>query len=505
MAKDLNYRIGRRTRHTEQVYSSNSGGFFKTINRKINSMSGTKFTFITMLLVGAITFLLFFAPETASRAINGVAGLTNLGESCKDVLNPVCWTESFFPKLPETDGMTNALLIGLDTREAGSGSGLMNTDTMMLASLDHKTGKVYLISFPRDLYVPYKINGKGPYYQKINAVYAAGETSKAKNGMELLKTNMEDWLDIEIHYTAEVNFSTVIDIVDALGGVTVDVEKDYTDVYPYKELPADMQKDCKRATDLPLYCVFEFDAGEHELSGEDALIYARMRQYSSDFDRARRQQQVVDAIKDKFLEGDMSLIEKAKFGWDTYKAISDKDNVKSNIDYNVLLAGMRLLDKVDHNPIQIVLDPSFGGGGYFVPDSIDEIYVVKIKGNNFDLVRKYIDNLKKNPDLYKEQANVLLANASGLTATKSLELTKEKLPFQFLNYISKPKSQESGTIIYVFDDEKTETINFLKKYYNTTKVRFSPEDWSVKQSGYGEDILVVEGPQESIPSIEDEE
>lgn len=493
MSKDLNYRIGRTSRHIEQ--SSNSHGFFGRINRSINRMSGTKFSIITIFLIGVIGFLLFFAPDAASRVINSVVP-DIVSEECKDILNPSCWTDTFFPELPEDEGMTNALLIGLDTREAGdSGSGLMNTDTMMLASFDHKSGKVYLISFPRDLYVPYRINGKGPYYQKINAVYAAGQTSKAHNGMEVLKENMEDWMNIKIHYTAEVNFSTVIDIVDALGGVKVNVEKDYTDVYPYKELPADLQKDCSRAVDLPLYCVFDFEKGEHELDGEHALIYARMRQYSSDFDRARRQQQVVDAIKDKFVEGDMSLIDKVKFAWDTYKAISDKDNVKSNIDYNTLLAGMKVIDDIDHEPVQIVLDPTFGGGGYFVPDSIDGIYVVKIKGNNFDLVNAYISNLKKNPDIYKEAANVLLANASGIQATKSLELTKEKLPFKYLNYVSRTKSEESGTIIYVFDNTKVETLNFLKDYYETSKVRFTPEDWSVKQSGYKEDILVIEGPK----------
>lgn len=494
MTQELNFRKGRDGRH-----SPKSENIFRKINRNINRMSGFNFSVLVVVFVSIIVYLLFFAPESTTKAFKDAINIHNFldtNANCNDIMDPSCWTDSFFPNLQKTNNLTNALLIGMDTRESGSGSGLMNTDTIMLASYDHKTGKVYLISFPRDLYVPYKINGKGPYNQKINAIYAAGETSKNKNGMELLKQNIEDWLGIEIHYTAKVNFNTVVDIVDSLDGVKINVETDYTDVYPYKELPADLQKECVRATDLPAYCVFKFKKGEHELDGEHALIYARMRQYSSDFDRARRQQDVVQAIKNKFLEGDLNIVQKAKFAWDTYSTITNQDNVQSNIKYNDLLAGLRLIDKADLNPIQIVLDPTFGGGGYLVPDSVNEIYVVKLVGNSFEPIRKYIDNLKDYPDLYKEKANILLSNSSGLSTGKTLSLTKMDIPFKNLNYVVRTKSKENGTIIYVFDNTKIETLNFLKEYFNTSKVRFSPEDWEIKQSGYKEDILVVEGPLE---------
>lgn len=490
MSKELNFRRGRVHKPVDH-----NGNLFQRITHSINKMSGAKFSFIVLMLVGAIVSVLFFAPISARNAINNVINIPNVidtNANCNDLLNPACWTDSFFPSLPETDGLTNALLIGLDTREGESG--LMNTDTIMLASYDHEKKKVFLYSFPRDLYVPYEINGKGPYYQKINAIYAAGETNKNLDGMTLLKENIEEWFGMEIHYTAKVNFNTVTDIVDALGGITIALEEDYTDVYPYKELSPELQKDCKRAVDLPLYCVFKFEKGEHELDGEHALIYARMRQYSSDFDRARRQQQVVSAIKSKFLEGDLNLIDKAKFAWDTYSAIMDKDNVESNLKYNDLIGAMRLVDKADLNPIQIVLDPSFGGGGYFVPDSVNGMYVVKLKGNSFDSAVDYIDNLKQYPDVYQEKANILLVNASGTQTSEVGKLSRAGIPFGTVNIVPRTKSEESGVVIYVFENTKVETLNFLKEYFNTTKVRFSPEDWSITQSGYKEDILVVEGP-----------
>lgn len=434
----------------------------------------------------------------------GAAG--PLISTCKDMLNPECWTSTFFPKLKETNNLTNALLIGVDTRDGNSG--LMNTDTIIVASYNHTTGKTLLVSFPRDLYVPYKVNGRGPYYQKVNAVYAAGELSNQKNGMEVLKSNIEGWLDIEIHYTGKVNFNTVTEVVDDLGGIDITLAKDYVDVYPYSELSPALQQTCSRATDLPQYCVFKFNAGVNHFDGEHALIYARMRQYTSDFDRARRQQEVIDAAKSKFLSGDESTLDKAKYAWKLFETVRDEDNVEASITYNDILGGLFILDKADLNPINVVLDPSFGNGKYLVATSVPmggvDAYVVKVLDPTFANIRAELELIQQNPGLYEDKAKVVISNQSGIAFTpssKALKLKEEGVYFNQLTYITQPKSLDYGIKILVFNN-KPETIKYLQSYFDTQSVIYNPVEAGFSQSGFKEDIKVIVNPDSELTSVQ---
>ncbi len=270
---------------------------FSKFNNFLNKLSFSQYLILVVLICGISIFAFDQVPFLFNSKNGNETHAEDLNnDSCNNIFDPSCWTGSFFPELKQKDHLTNALLVGLDTRN--SNSGLMNTDTILLASYDHETGKTLLISFPRDLYVPYIYNGKGPFMTKINSIYAIGENS-GEDGLKLLKSNIEEWFDIEIHYSAKVYFNTVVDLVDKMGGIDIDVEKDYVDIYPYDELSETRKQDCQIPENYPSYCLFKFEEGINHLSGEEALIYARMRQYTSDFDRARRQQQVIDAIKTK--------------------------------------------------------------------------------------------------------------------------------------------------------------------------------------------------------------
>ena len=160
----------------------------------------------------------------------------------------------------------NFLLLGSDSRGEDRG----RSDVMMLVHSDPSRETLYLISLPRDLWVP--IPGRGT--NKINAAYAFG-------GAPLAVRTVENLLGIRIDHVALTDFEGFFQLVDDLGGVTV-----------FNEIPS---------SNLG----FDFPRGDLTLTGASALAYVRQR-YNlprGDFDRAERQRLVVKSIIDKLASG----------------------------------------------------------------------------------------------------------------------------------------------------------------------------------------------------------
>lgn len=203
----------------------------------------------------------------------------------------IAWEKIFGGKLPSSEyapvkdeDRINFLLLGI--RGEGDPNGGLLTDGIVLASLKKSTGRVALVSIPRDLYL--QMPGEARY-EKINAAYAIGY-EKYDNGLDYAKKTIAYVVGQYIDYATVVNFDAFEDIIDLLGGVTVYLEK------PFIE---DKQWWCdeKGQNCRP----FTVEAGEQTLNGEKALLYARSRFSSDDFDRARRQQQIIIALKNKVL------------------------------------------------------------------------------------------------------------------------------------------------------------------------------------------------------------
>jgi LCP family protein required for cell wall assembly len=184
----------------------------------------------------------------------------------------------------QTDDRINILLLGI----GGSGhDGPYLSDTNIIMSIKPSTKEVAMISIPRDLAV--KINNYG--VRKINNANAFGELEQSGNGAEYARKVFEETFNISIPYYARVDFEAFKEIIDNVGGITVNVERSFTDLsYPG---PNDS------------YQTISFQAGEQEMNGEQALIFSRSRHGSngegSDFARARRQQLMLSAFKKKLL------------------------------------------------------------------------------------------------------------------------------------------------------------------------------------------------------------
>jgi LCP family protein required for cell wall assembly len=181
----------------------------------------------------------------------------------------------------------NFLLIGSDRRPGGS----FRTDTMVIAILRPNEGQAALISIPRDLwvYIP------GWENQRINTAYQHGESvGYPGGGAGLLKETILYNLGIRIDHTAMVEFDGFRQIIDTLGGVDIPVSCAYTD-WRLIDPSYDPQ-------DEDNWYLHTAGPGLIHMDGDLALWYARSRQKSSDFDRGRRQQEVLRALFSQALQ-----------------------------------------------------------------------------------------------------------------------------------------------------------------------------------------------------------
>ncbi|MCS6872260.1 MAG: LCP family protein [Anaerolineae bacterium] len=186
------------------------------------------------------------------------------------------------------------LLLGLDKRPYERGTAF-RTDSMILISLDPATRSIGVLSIPRDLYVEIPrdtVIGQSYGFQRINTAYYLGERVREGYGPLLAMQAVQYNLGIRIHDYIVFDFQAVIAAIDAIGGIEIDVPRDIID----REYP-----DMYTSGYDPLY----IRAGRQWMNGELALKYARSRHDSSDFDRARRQQQIIAAIRERILGHEM--------------------------------------------------------------------------------------------------------------------------------------------------------------------------------------------------------
>lgn len=194
-------------------------------------------------------------------------------------------------ELAPWDGETRLtlLLMGIDRRPGETGLAY-RTDTMMLISLDPQQDMLGILSIPRDLWVD--VPGYGAL-QRVNVPMVLGELQCAGCGPDLAIETIQYNLGMRIHGYAVVDFEVFTTLVDAIGGIDLDVPHAIYD-YDYPSMDYG-------------YEPFIIEAGIQHLDGQTALKYARTRHTDSDFERARRQQSVMMAIRDRLLQDDTLL------------------------------------------------------------------------------------------------------------------------------------------------------------------------------------------------------
>jgi LCP family protein required for cell wall assembly len=393
----------------------NSQGFNKKQNPKIGG--NTKKKWLKPLLIVVAIFLLIgavFAWKTGSIfskiSSNGNI-LGSLARSIPGVNNDL---------KGEKEGRINVLLLGMRGEEL-TGGGLL-ADTIMVASISPASNKISLFSIPRDLYV---VDPGTESRSKINAVYAYGEEKRKGGGMEDMKTVVSDIVGQPIGYALAINFKGFTDLVNAIGGVEVDLKQPFEesmqfneeracDAYVFTKPTGNWENKIYKShktnaagvsyevkTKKPTYplCTnpnvecggdFKLPAGKQTLDGEKALCYARSRKTTSDFERAKRQQVVIQKIKEKALS--MGTLT------DFTKVNAMIDSLGNNVRTDMQAWEMKRLYEVErgmNNPemVQRVLENNAEGLLYNPEQRPETGYILLPIGDNYNKIREVFGNI----------------------------------------------------------------------------------------------------------------
>lgn len=264
----------------------------------------SKLILITILTAFTLSFFLF--RDQIPKVFSLFLSSDSINKSVSSIGTP-----------KSTDGRTNILILGIDKREKNNS---MLTDTIMVVSIDTETGEAVVISIPRDLW----INEIG---SKINAVYywAHKNNDDGKSPVDAVAKVVGNIVGMPIHYYAVVNFDAFRDAIDAIGGIDIEVKNTFDDyLYPIEGK--------ENAPESERYEHLHFDAGMQHMDGATALKYSRSRHSenvleSGDFARARRQQAVLTALKDKLTSTDTVF--------DLTKLINLYNTYKNNVETNI--------------------------------------------------------------------------------------------------------------------------------------------------------------------------
>jgi len=336
------------------------------------------------------------------------------------------------PKLAtDSEGKTNVLLVGIDTRETGPVE--LSTDTMILASYNETTNRLAMISFPRDLAVSYP--GRTDLV-RINSIYASGEREKKGAGLEKLRDVIQTVSGKTIQYYAMVDLKGFIDVIDVVGGIDVYVENNLSGLYPNE-----------RGT----YTRVSFSRGWQHFDGKTALQYSRIRKgvvpasEGSDFGRAKRQQQVIQAVIDKVSKSE-TLLDAGKVMELT--SVASKNLKMSKVSLQDVQAGIGILkDKGKPTSFSYVLDLYAGGD---LRKLIYEIswnpYLLgpKAGANQWGDIRKFVSLFVLEPQLATMKKKVVIyTDGVGDHGAKASAFKKK---FYFANIAISSKNHPGETV-----------------------------------------------------------
>ena len=290
-----------------------------------------------------------------------------------------------FNKESKLDGFKedriNLLLLGM----GGIGhDGPFLTDTIIIASIEPSTGKIAMISIPRDLGV--EIPGHGWY--KINHASAFGEAKESDSGAEFATEVIEKTFDIDIHYFARVDFTAFEEIIEEVGGLTIDVDRSFTDhMYPAENYE---------------YQTIEFYKGIKTMNGKTALQFVRSRHGNngegSDFARARRQQKIIFALKEKLLSFE-TLVNPIKIN-NIRKSL--ERHITTDLSFSEMMSLIRLAKELNTGEVvTVVLDDSpqsYLQNGH----SPNGAFILESKTGNFEAINKMIKNIFIEGELQKD-------------------------------------------------------------------------------------------------------
>lgn len=383
--------------------------------KKRHWIRNTILVILVLFVVGAVAFGVYAYSLTKNQIVDKENQTGFIGQ-VQRILD-----KDVEPLQGEDEDRINILLLG---QGGANHEGGTLADTIMVASIQPSTKKVALLSIPRDLQVGFYLNGSTiPSYYKINS-------STSRGGVNLAIEKVEEVTGLDLHYYVLIDFAGFRDVIDTLGGIDVYVENGFTDrEYPDYNFG---------------YQTISFKVGVQHMEGEKALQFARSRHGNngegSDFARARRQQKILEATREKALSAS-TLFNPAKISG----LMNDLGNhVATNIEIWEMTRFAKFAQELDTaNITNAVIDTSPNGlltysDGWMIPaaglDNYTEIHA--LAASIFTPTVTPTDNVNASQlvtlqkSAIEEKAKIVVQNGSsiaGLAAETSDEITAQGL------------------------------------------------------------------------------
>jgi LCP family protein required for cell wall assembly len=279
------------------------------------------------------------------------------------------------PDRPEktVSGAMNFLVLGSDARGDDEDG---RSDTAILMHVNAAGDAAYGISIPRDLWVYMPPNPNAMFsdtHAKFNAAYSWG-------GAEYTVQTLESYTGVRIDHIVEINFPGLVQVVDALGGVYIEVEQEITSIHkPYRT----------------------FEQGTNLMTGEEALDYVRQRKQfaDGDFQRMRNQQKLIMGIMDAAVSA--GVVTSPSTVTEFVKSVSDA--IKVDTGFNVVATAIQFMHLRSSN-ITFLTSPNAGTGwqgDQSVVLSDDERAATLYDAVDHDVVDQWI---RENPDSVNDES-----------------------------------------------------------------------------------------------------
>lgn len=452
-------------------------------------MRVVNFVFV-ILFLGIFIGNFFFIYQFNVNGYSPTQAFRGVAKNSLQVIDTV-WK----PTLKNTDGYTGAVVMGIDSRKLEfDGKEFKgkdrDIDSIIQVVVKHSTGEVFFFSLPRDIGVTATeacARQSSFYFKSINHLYKLGEDGNCPNGggIGLMQKYVTSITGFENHYYAVISYDAFRDIINTIGdkdpkggpynGLYIDVPRNIQEYYP-------------RENGGGFEGVY-FPQGRQFIDSIKLLKYARSRKASSDFDRAKRQQQVLEAMQLKILSEE-TMSDPVKV-YNLYKAFQ-KNALFSQLTLDDIRGGIDLAQRIDRNKTyKLVLDDQLGGlnslitrprysgkgmhnrpGYYLSPVAYNDPECIA-KNDEYCKVKAYLQTVYNDPSLISEDATVFAyANVTGAAVSNASFIAgKQKLSTPITSSRYALPGIQGGGDIQIFDfsgGTKTRTKTALETAFNVS-------------------------------------
>lgn len=364
-------------------------------------------------------------------------------------------------------GRSNIVVFGTSEDDPGH-EGALLTDSIMLISVDQKKNNAYLLSIPRDLWVDYGTACNSGYSGRINEVYScfSGDGEKEAAGAKELAKKVGEVTDMEVQYYVHMNYGVLVDAVDAVGGVSVEIDSDdprgiFDDNFDWR---------CQYRCNFVKYK----NGPTGLMDGEHALALARARGASgntyglpgANFDREKYQRKILVALKDRAASAG-TLTNPGKV-----TALIDAmgKNLRTNFETGEVRTLMRLGTDVPSKEIRslnlndpeapLVVGSMINGASVLIPSAGQ---------GNFSDIQAYVHKNVYSTAASREEAPIVVLNGTTTIGLAEEEATKlEKKGFTVSSYDNAPTDTYIGYTVYRIKKGYPATKTALEKLYGVT-------------------------------------